>query len=119
MANQPRLPLAPRRGDPRASTPPRGHPARGDAARRLRMNEGISAAIVSIALGASVVCPRRDICSTTAVGVVAPANQSGDYSKVHVSGVVEPEVGLEPTTCSLRVSCSGRLSYPGDVIKVA
>jgi hypothetical protein len=26
---------------------------------------------------------------------------------------LEPEVGFEPTTCSLRVSCSAGLSYPG------
>src|SRR5205814_4155830 len=26
---------------------------------------------------------------------------------------LEPEVGFEPTTCALRVRCSGQLSYPG------
>jgi hypothetical protein len=32
---------------------------------------------------------------------------------VPVRDPLEPEVGFEPTTCSLRVSCSAGLSYPG------
>lgn len=27
---------------------------------------------------------------------------------------MEPEAGFEPATCSLRVSCSAELSYPGN-----
>jgi hypothetical protein len=30
---------------------------------------------------------------------------------------VEPEAGFEPATCSLRVSCSAELSYPGNGVK--
>ena len=43
---------------------------------------------------------------------------SSDYKSAGQS-TFEPEVGFEPTTCSLRVSCSAGLSYPGGLSSIA
>ena len=41
------------------------------------------------------------------------ARISGDDTPLVL--ILEPEIGFEPMACSLQVSCSDQLSYPGEV----